>query len=75
MFLLLPRKKQLLHDLQSQLTATRGHTLDWLITNGDVDVEELCVAVDQLISDHFVISFALRFMKPGKTTKKRDRKM
>ena len=33
-----------------------------------MDVEELCV-VDKLISDHFVISFALRFRKPGKTTK------
>ena len=49
-------------------THRRGHTLDWLITNRVVDVEELCV-VDQLISDHFVISFTLHFRKPGKTTK------
>ena len=33
-----------------------------------MDVEKLCV-VDKLISDHFVISFALHFRKPGKTTK------
>ena len=33
-----------------------------------MDVEEICV-VDKLISGHFVISFALRFRKPGKTTK------
>ena len=33
-----------------------------------MDVEELCV-VDKLISDHFVISLALRFRKPGNTTK------
>ena len=44
------------------------HLTDWLITIRDVDVEELCV-VYKLISHHFVISFALRFRKPGKTTK------
>ena len=65
--------KKLLHNLSLQQlvnvpTHRRGHTLDWLITNRVVDVEELCV-VDKLISDHFVIFFALRFRKPGKTTK------
>ena len=52
----------------SPCTHRRGHTLDWLITNRVVDVEELCV-VDKLISDHFVISFTLHFRKPMKTTK------
>ena len=65
--------KILLHNLSLQQlvnvpTHCRGHTLDWLITNRVVDVEELCV-VDKLISDHFVVYFALCFRKPGKTTK------
>ena len=66
--------KNLLHSLSLQQLVTvptcyrRGHTLDWRITNRDVGVEELCVA-DKHISNHFVISFALRFRKPGKTTK------
>ena len=65
--------KKLLHNLSLQQlvnvpTHRHGHTLDWLITTRVVDVEELCI-VDKLISDHFVISFALRFRKPGKTTK------
>ena len=63
----------MLHNLSLQQLANvpthrRGHTLDWLITNRVVVAEELCV-VDKLISDHFVISLALRFRKPGKTTK------
>ena len=72
--------KNLLHSLSLQQLVTvpthrRRHTLDWLITKRDMDVEELCV-VDELISDHFVISFALRFRKPGKTTKEvRSRNM
>ena len=63
----------MLHNLSLQQLANvpthrRGHTLDWLITNRVVVAEELCV-VDKLILDHFVISLALRFRKPGKTTK------
>ena len=65
--------KKLLRSLSLQQlinvpTHRRGHILDWLTTNRDVDIEELCF-VDKLFSDHFVISFALRFRKPGKTTK------
>ena len=65
--------KNQLHNLSLQQlvnvpTHRRSHTLDWLITNRVVDVEELCV-VDKLISDHFGISFVLHFRKPGKTTK------
>ena len=65
--------KILLHNLSLQQLVNvpmhhRGHTLDWLLTNRVVDIEELCV-VDKLISDHFVVYFVLCFRKPGKTTK------
>ena len=66
--------KKLLHNLSLQQlvnvpTHRRGRTLDWLITNRVVDVEVLCV-VDKLISDHFVISFALLSESQGRRQRK-----
>ena len=49
-------------------THRRGHTLDWLITNRATDVLDLTVA-DNLLSDHFVISFDL-LLKKSRVTKK-----
>ena len=58
-----------LEQLVNVPTHSRGHTLDWLITNRSTDVLNLTVA-DMLLLDHFVISFDLLLRKPGRVTEK-----
>ena len=57
-----------LKQLVNVPTQIFGHTLDWILTNNESDVQDVHV-VNKLISDHYVVSFDIPFRSFKRLTK------